>query len=290
MVSGSHCRIVLREGRLWVEDLGSTNGTLIDERHVTEAPLGPDGSLRLGEDGPRLRVRSASSVRESGSATAYRPVPARLRAPDVEAPPEPPALPEFPLLPATTATVDLPPPSERTLDSVRSWPWSRFELPDLPELPLHVILPVLRATSRVIPLLIAAGLFYASSKLVHVGRRVSDVISTFQTEREIAAIRSQLAMSFRIDGELPGDFRVFLATHIDARGEKPPWMDFFGHEYSLEREMAVKDARQVTVGFAVRSAGPDGERGTRDDVVGRYHPIDWESVARGAPPDTAEAP
>jgi len=48
-VSREHARI-RREGRkLLLEDLGSTNGTFVNEKPVTEAQLKLDSRLRIGE-------------------------------------------------------------------------------------------------------------------------------------------------------------------------------------------------------------------------------------------------
>jgi len=48
-VSSTHARIVRRDHARFVEDLGSTNGTFVNERAVTEAQLTPETRLRIGE-------------------------------------------------------------------------------------------------------------------------------------------------------------------------------------------------------------------------------------------------
>jgi hypothetical protein len=48
-VSSTHARVVRRGQFFFVEDLGSTNGTFVDERQVAEAQLRPDTRLRIGE-------------------------------------------------------------------------------------------------------------------------------------------------------------------------------------------------------------------------------------------------
>ncbi len=48
-VSGAHARLVPRGQYYFVEDLGSTNGTFVNEKQVTEAQLRLDGRLRIGE-------------------------------------------------------------------------------------------------------------------------------------------------------------------------------------------------------------------------------------------------
>jgi hypothetical protein len=48
-VSSTHARLVPRGQFYYVEDLGSTNGTFVNEREVTEAQLRLDCRLRIGE-------------------------------------------------------------------------------------------------------------------------------------------------------------------------------------------------------------------------------------------------
>jgi hypothetical protein len=48
-VSSTHARLVPRGQFYYVEDLGSTNGTFVNERQVTEAQLKMDSRLRIGE-------------------------------------------------------------------------------------------------------------------------------------------------------------------------------------------------------------------------------------------------
>jgi hypothetical protein len=48
-VSSTHARLVPRGQFYYVEDLGSTNGTFVNEKQVTEAQLRLDSRLRIGE-------------------------------------------------------------------------------------------------------------------------------------------------------------------------------------------------------------------------------------------------
>lgn len=48
-VSSAHARLVPRDQFYYVEDLGSTNGTFVNEKPVTEARLKLDSRLRIGE-------------------------------------------------------------------------------------------------------------------------------------------------------------------------------------------------------------------------------------------------
>jgi pSer/pThr/pTyr-binding forkhead associated (FHA) protein len=48
-VTSTHARLVPRGQFYYVEDLGSTNGTFVNEKQVTEAQLRLDSRLRIGE-------------------------------------------------------------------------------------------------------------------------------------------------------------------------------------------------------------------------------------------------
>lgn len=48
-VSSTHCEIQVADGVLSIRDLGSTNGTFIDGRQVTEGKLLPGQTLKLGD-------------------------------------------------------------------------------------------------------------------------------------------------------------------------------------------------------------------------------------------------
>lgn len=48
-VSGRHAAVAFREGRWWVEDLGSTNGTWVNDQQVGSArPLEPGDVIQVG--------------------------------------------------------------------------------------------------------------------------------------------------------------------------------------------------------------------------------------------------
>src|SRR5256885_1879614 len=47
-VSRYHCRLHGRQGRLWIQDLGSTNGTVVDGARVSEAEIGAGSLVRIG--------------------------------------------------------------------------------------------------------------------------------------------------------------------------------------------------------------------------------------------------
>src|SRR2546422_1117200 len=47
-VSGSHCQIVIDQGKVIIRDLGSTNGTYVNRAPIKEAVLQPGQSIHLG--------------------------------------------------------------------------------------------------------------------------------------------------------------------------------------------------------------------------------------------------
>jgi pSer/pThr/pTyr-binding forkhead associated (FHA) protein len=48
-VSSHHCEILLRNGEVVIHDLGSTNGSFINNTQITESVLKPGQTLRLGQ-------------------------------------------------------------------------------------------------------------------------------------------------------------------------------------------------------------------------------------------------
>src|SRR5213082_2071942 len=69
-VSRRHALLSIGEGRASIEDLGSSNGTYVDEVRVDgEAPLGPTSTLRLGATVLEFRHLSGSEDPENLKAT-----------------------------------------------------------------------------------------------------------------------------------------------------------------------------------------------------------------------------
>lgn len=77
-VSRVHTRVVFEEGRWWVVDDGSTNGTYLNGERIDRAPLAAEAELQLGETGPVLRLTvpdpgaeadSSPKTRRNGSTT-----------------------------------------------------------------------------------------------------------------------------------------------------------------------------------------------------------------------------
>lgn len=57
-VSRKHCRIKISNGEVWIEDLQSTNGTVVDGEYVESSLITPESTIRTGET--TLRVEYAA--------------------------------------------------------------------------------------------------------------------------------------------------------------------------------------------------------------------------------------
>src|SRR6267154_1385448 len=93
-VSGSHCQIVVDNGRALIKDLGSTNGTFINRAPVTEANLQAGQVIHLG--GVEMMFQGDSPASATVTETEMMP-----------APPLPPPItvtPHAPAAPAATST------------------------------------------------------------------------------------------------------------------------------------------------------------------------------------------
>jgi len=64
-VSTFHVRLASRDGELWLEDLGSKNGTLVNGEIVQELRLKAGDVIQLGPIGPRFVVVSAAPLSET---------------------------------------------------------------------------------------------------------------------------------------------------------------------------------------------------------------------------------
>ena len=48
MVSRKHARITMQQDQIWIEDLGSTNGSFVNDRRVESVALGEGDRIRIG--------------------------------------------------------------------------------------------------------------------------------------------------------------------------------------------------------------------------------------------------
>src|SRR5207253_5417139 len=60
-VSGFHCRLHLCDGRLWVKDLASTNGTVVDGARVAEAEVSAGSTVHVGSQVLRIERDSPAA-------------------------------------------------------------------------------------------------------------------------------------------------------------------------------------------------------------------------------------
>lgn len=67
LVSGSHCRILARDEGYVLQDLGSTNGTMVDGRMVREAQLKPGSEITIGSS--RMILYVGEDPREKAEAS-----------------------------------------------------------------------------------------------------------------------------------------------------------------------------------------------------------------------------
>lgn len=73
LISRRHAEVTYSEGRWWITDLGSRNGTLLDQQRITRSPLPPLCGVKLYETGPVLRLE----VKTPSNAPTITPTPAR---------------------------------------------------------------------------------------------------------------------------------------------------------------------------------------------------------------------
>ena len=80
MASGFHCRLFRRpDGRVWLRDLGSMNGTYVDGMRVTEAEVQPGSTVRIGNASLRVeRDDGAALLRTLPGLVSHDPVLAPL--------------------------------------------------------------------------------------------------------------------------------------------------------------------------------------------------------------------
>jgi len=74
-VSSHHCEVLLRDGDVVIKDLGSTNGTFINNLKIGESVLKPGQTLKLGNVELRLDTGAPAAAGTPASAPAPAPAP-----------------------------------------------------------------------------------------------------------------------------------------------------------------------------------------------------------------------
>ncbi len=110
-ISRKHTRIRLENGQFWVEDLKSTNGTLVNGEPIQKALLAPGSVILLGETTLKLDLPTALNAAPASAPVQAAPAPAPAAAPK----------PALPLPPKPAVEAALPKPAS--------------QLPRAPELP-----------------------------------------------------------------------------------------------------------------------------------------------------------
>src|SRR5262245_6201844 len=75
LVSRQHCELFEFDGQLMVKDLGSLNGTFVNNQRVTEAPIAPEELLTVGTVTFRAVYDAASSPSSPASAPTVKTAP-----------------------------------------------------------------------------------------------------------------------------------------------------------------------------------------------------------------------
>lgn len=83
-VSRKHCRIKVANGEVWIEDLRSTNGTVVDGEYVESAQVTPDSVVRTGETSLRVEFAAPppAPVAKAAPARPVQPKPVPAPAPE----------------------------------------------------------------------------------------------------------------------------------------------------------------------------------------------------------------
>jgi len=83
-VSRKHCRIKVANGEVWIEDLRSTNGTVVDGEYVENAQVTSDSVVRTGETSLRIEFTPPppAPVAKAGPAKPVQPKPVPPPAPE----------------------------------------------------------------------------------------------------------------------------------------------------------------------------------------------------------------
>ncbi|HEY3762217.1 MAG TPA: FHA domain-containing protein [Verrucomicrobiae bacterium] len=74
-VSSHHCEVLLKGTDVVIRDLNSTNGTFINDARISESPLKPGQTLRLGQIELKLEAEGAPATAAPGAPAGAPPPP-----------------------------------------------------------------------------------------------------------------------------------------------------------------------------------------------------------------------
>jgi len=76
MVSGNHARLILEQDKVWIEDLGSANGTWVDGKKIKEKTLlDPSSIIRLGRTMLHLEMKTPAAPAAADPEEEMKPEP-----------------------------------------------------------------------------------------------------------------------------------------------------------------------------------------------------------------------
>ena len=110
-VSGNHAEIQLLDREVWVQDLGSTNGTSINREEIGRAKLEPGDLVEFGTAAFRLVIAGAAPEPLPPLAPEEVPVPESVEAASVDHPPPPEPDPAPSIMPTGAAPAEVVPPT-----------------------------------------------------------------------------------------------------------------------------------------------------------------------------------
>lgn len=91
-ISSRHARLTVENGELWIEDVGSTNGTWVDRKKIGHKTcLTPESSVRLGQTILKIELEPPAAPRPGAKEASPPPVPAPARKPAAKEKAAPPA-------------------------------------------------------------------------------------------------------------------------------------------------------------------------------------------------------
>ncbi len=95
MISRKHCELIESDGLIWLRDLGSLNGTLLDGQKIKESPLRPNEEFTIGPLTFRVEYEFAGDLSALPAPTLAEEPPQGLPSVVGEQAAEPSAVPDF---------------------------------------------------------------------------------------------------------------------------------------------------------------------------------------------------